>query len=102
MTFPGDTRRARIGIVPLTIDGPVLVHVRRGGDGCLHCGGPAFVQLDVTRGGYSCGTVTDCAPTCSRIVCPHGVRWDSESEQCEACERAEREADAANREDDEP
>lgn len=25
MTFPGDTRRARIGIVPLTIDGPVLV-----------------------------------------------------------------------------
>lgn len=99
MTFPGDTRRARLGIVPIKIDGPAFVLVSRPGMRC-ECGGQAYVMLDVAGGGYSSGTTYDCAPTCRQIVCPHGVRWDFEDDSCESCEAEAEEARRADGEEE--
>ena len=76
-------REAGVRTVALRAPAHVTVEQRQGSP-CEHCGGVAFVTLDVTHTGYSCGSGYRHTEDCKTHFCRHGQRYSTETE-CEKC-----------------
>lgn len=75
--------------------GPSMVRLDiPGGKPCEKCGGAAYAELKVSRGGWQAGSGYWHAADCATHFCPHGVRWATEEcARCEAERMAECEGD---------
>lgn len=51
---------------------------------CPECQQPTGVALRVSDEGFSCGETIEHLSECSKLRCPHGVRWQEDCAQCEA------------------